>query len=115
MKMKKKWWIIIAVVAVVACLGYLGFSVFQRTLPPAAADSVTETAVVERSTIRVSIDGSGSLAPADEVALAFPSGGEVAEVSVAVGDVVPGWTMPMHNSRSPMRSCRWRRPSSTWR
>jgi HlyD family secretion protein len=86
--MKKKWWIIIAVVALVACLGYVGFSAFQRTSQQAMADSVTETAVVERGTIRVSIDGSGSLAPNDEVALAFSSGGEVAEVLVQVGDVV---------------------------
>jgi HlyD family secretion protein len=86
--MKKKWWIIIAVVALVACLGYVGFSAFQRTSQQAMADSVTETAVVERGTIRVSIDGSGSLAPNDEVALAFSSGGEVAEVLVQVDDVV---------------------------
>ena len=36
----------------------------------------------------MTIDGSGSLAPNDEVALAFPSGGRVAEVLVAVGDRV---------------------------
>ncbi len=88
MKMKKKWWIIIAAVAVVACLGYVGFSALQRTAQQATAASATETAVVERGTIRVSIDGSGSLAPNDEVALAFSSGGEVAEVLVAVGDEV---------------------------
>jgi HlyD family secretion protein len=86
--MKKKWWIIIAVVAVVACLGYVGFSVFEWTARPVAADSTTETAVVERGTIRVSIDGSGSLAPNDEVALAFSGGGEVTEVLVDVGDAV---------------------------
>jgi HlyD family secretion protein len=86
--MKKKWWIIIAVAAVAVCLGYVAFSAFQWTLQPAVADSATETAVVERGTIRVSIDGSGSLAAGDEVALAFSSGGEVAEVLVAVGDVV---------------------------
>ncbi|MBN1812696.1 MAG: efflux transporter periplasmic adaptor subunit, partial [Anaerolineae bacterium] len=60
--MKKKWWIIIAAVAVVACLGYVGFSALQRTSQQAMANSATETAVVERGTIRVSIDGSGSLA-----------------------------------------------------
>ena len=43
---------------------------------------------MERGTIRVSIDGSGSLAANDEVALAFSAGGEVAEVLVEVGDVV---------------------------
>jgi HlyD family secretion protein len=86
--MKKKWWIIIAIVGVIVCLGYVAFSAFQRASQRAMADSVTETAVVERGTIRVSIDGSGSLAAGDEVALAFSSGGEVAEVPVEVGDVV---------------------------
>jgi HlyD family secretion protein len=87
--MKKKWWIVVAIVFVVACLGYAGFSVLQGgAAQQAMADSATETAIVERGTIRVSIDGSGSLAPDDEVALAFSSGGEVTEVSVAVGDAV---------------------------
>jgi HlyD family secretion protein len=52
------------------------------------ADSGLETAVVERGTIRVTIDGSGSLAPNDEVALAFSSGGEVTEVTMEIGEVV---------------------------
>jgi RND family efflux transporter MFP subunit len=43
---------------------------------------------VERGTIQVTIDGSGSLAPNDEVTLAFSAGGDVAEVLVEVGDVV---------------------------
>jgi HlyD family secretion protein len=86
--MKRKWWVIIAVVAVVACLGYAGFSVLQGgATQQAMADSATDTAVVERGTIRVTIDGSGSLVAGDEVALAFSSGGEVAEAPVEVGDV----------------------------
>ncbi len=88
--MKKKWWIIIAVAIVVVGLGYVGLSVLQgASTRQALADSAAETAVVERGTIRVAIDGSGSLAPNDEVALAFSSGGEVVEVLVEVGDVVP--------------------------
>jgi HlyD family secretion protein len=87
--MKKKWWIIIAIVVVVVCLGYAGFSLLQGTSTgQAMADSAADTAVVERGTIRVTIDGSGSLVPNDEVSLAFSSGGEVTEVLVAVGDVV---------------------------
>jgi len=87
--MKKKWWIVIVVVAVVVCLGYVGFSVLQSgAAQQAMADSATETTVVERGTIRVTIDGSGSLAPNDEVSLAFSSGGEVVEVLVEVGDEV---------------------------
>jgi HlyD family secretion protein len=86
--MRKKWWIIVAVVVVIACLGYVGFNVLQNSAQQAMANSATETAVVERGTIRVTISGSGSLAPNDEVSLAFSSGGEVAEVLVEVGDVV---------------------------
>jgi HlyD family secretion protein len=86
--MKKKWWIIIAVVALVVCLGYVGISAFQWDSQQAMADSGAETAIVERGTIRVTIDGSGSLAPNDEVSLAFSSGGEVTEVLVEAGDEV---------------------------
>jgi Flp pilus assembly protein CpaB len=57
--MKKKWWIIIAVVAVVA-FGYVGYAVWQGgAAQQAMADSGLETSVVERGTIRVTIDGSG--------------------------------------------------------
>jgi HlyD family secretion protein len=70
-------------------LGYVGYNVLQGgATQQAMADSATETAVVERGTIRVTIDGSGSLAPIDEVALGFSSGGEVDEVLVEIGDVV---------------------------
>jgi HlyD family secretion protein len=87
--MRKKWWIIVAIVVAAVCLGYAGFSLLQGPLTgQVAADSTVDTAVVERGTIRVTIDGSGSLAPSDEVSLAFSSGGEVAEVLVDVGDVV---------------------------
>jgi len=88
--MKKKWWIIIAVVVVVACLGYVGVNALQRASAQSAVAETTaaETAVVERGTMRVTVDGSGSLAPNDEVTLAFSSGGEVVEVLVDVGDVV---------------------------
>ncbi len=87
--MRKKWWIIVAVV-MITVVGYAGFSVWQsfsarRAMLEASAE---ETAVVERGTLRVTVNANGSLAPNDEVALAFLSGGQVAEVLVEVGDVV---------------------------
>lgn len=87
--MKKKWWIIVAVVVVVACLGYVGVNALQGASARQAMveSTAAETAVVQRDTIRVTIDGSGSLAPNDEVTLAFSSGGKVVEVPVDVGDV----------------------------
>lgn len=87
--MKRKQWLLIVVLVVVACLAYAGLSAWRR---PSAAEvsleSAQEIAVVERGTIRVTIDGSGSLAPDDEASMAFASGGEVVEVPVEVGDVV---------------------------
>ena len=88
--MKKKWWIVAILLIVVAGLGYAAFS-FQQRMSAVQAEMEApagETAVVERGTMRVTVDASGSLAPDDEVTLAFQSGGQVAEVLVEVGDVV---------------------------
>ena len=49
--MKRKWWIVMAVVVVVACLGYMGYNTLQGgATPQVMADSAAETAVVERGT-----------------------------------------------------------------
>ena len=88
--MKKKWRIVAILLIVVAGIGYAAFGAWQRMSAQQAAPEAAagETAVVERGTLRVTIDASGSLAPDDEVTLAFRSGGQVAEVLVEVGDVV---------------------------
>lgn len=87
--MKKRWWIIALISVVVVGLGYAGLSVLQGgSANQVKADSATDTAAVERDTIRVTTDGSGSLAASEEVALAFSAGGEVTEVLVEIGDVV---------------------------
>jgi len=81
--MNKKWWIVTGVVVVVAGLGLTGCSSQQ-----AVAEEPAETAVVRRGTLLVTVEGTGSLAPTAEVALAFLSGGQVAEVLVEEGQVV---------------------------
>lgn len=88
--MKGRWWIVVVVVVIVACLGYAGVTLWQRLSGQGAAleAPAEETAVAERGTLRVTIGASGSLAPATEVALAFLSGGEVAEVLVEEGERV---------------------------
>ncbi len=88
--MKRKQWIIVAVIVLVACLAYAGISIGQSVSSgQAAAQAVgEETAVVTRGTLRVTVGGSGSLTPEDEVALSFRAGGRVAEVLVEVGDTV---------------------------
>ena len=88
--MNKKKWIIVAVFALLAGLGYAGFGVWQgiSDRQALAQAPVEETAVVERSTLRVTIDATGSLAPLSDVSLAFSSGGRVIEVLVEEGQQV---------------------------
>jgi HlyD family secretion protein len=83
----KKTWGVIGAIVIAGCLGLIGFGVFQQTASQAATGPV-EMATVQSGTIRVTVDGSGSLAPIGEVSLAFSSGGQVAEVLAAVGDTV---------------------------
>ncbi len=87
--MNKKRWIIVVVVVLLAGLAYAGYNLVQGAPSrSAAAQTSEESAIVERGTLRVTVDASGSLAPNDEVTLAFLSGGRVAELNVEVGDVV---------------------------
>jgi HlyD family secretion protein len=84
--MNKKWWIVAGVVLVVAGLGFVGWQSLSNQ--QAMAEEPVETAVVRRGTLLVTVEGTGSLAPTAEVALAFLSGGQVAEVLVEEGQVV---------------------------
>ncbi|MEA3310364.1 MAG: HlyD family efflux transporter periplasmic adaptor subunit [Chloroflexota bacterium] len=84
---KYVWWILAFVL--VAGLGYGGYRVYRSVTTPAATQSAAlKTVLVERGDLRAEVDASGNLAAAEEVQLSFASSGEVAEVLVAVGDVV---------------------------
>ena len=86
--MSKKWWIVISVV-VVGVLGFAGYQyIGDRREAIAEAQAEMETAVVERGTLRVTLDATGSLAPQSEVSLAFLSSGLVTEVLVEEGQQV---------------------------
>ena len=84
--MNRKWWIVGVVVVLVAGLGFVGWQSMSNQ--QAMAEEPVETAVVRRGTLLVTVEGTGSLAPTAEVALAFLSGGQVAEVLVEEGQVV---------------------------
>jgi HlyD family secretion protein len=85
--MNKKWWIVIGVVIVIG--GLLGWQFISgRGSATAEAQVSMETAVVRRDTLVVTVEGTGSLAPSSEVALAFLSSGEVTEILAVEGQVV---------------------------
>ncbi|MFQ6102272.1 MAG: efflux RND transporter periplasmic adaptor subunit [Anaerolineae bacterium] len=88
--MNKKKWIVVVAVVLLAGLGYGGYTVWQgfSTRSAAAQAPAEETAVVQRGTLRVTVDATGSLAPQSEVSLAFSSSGLVAEVFVEEGQQV---------------------------
>jgi len=86
--MNKKWWIVIAVVVI----GVLGFAGWQylggQQQARAEIREAMETAIVQRDTLRVTLDATGSLSPQAEVSLAFASSGQVTEVFVEEGQQV---------------------------
>lgn len=89
--MKKKWWMIVVILALVG-VGYSGYRLYGRLTTQqnvaVAAEVEQETVVVERGTLRVTVEGSGNLAPERELSVAFASGGKVTEVLIEVGDAV---------------------------
>jgi HlyD family secretion protein len=86
--MNKKWRIIVATV-VIGGLGFAGWQyVGSQQQARVEAQETIETAIVERGTLRVTLDATGSLAPRAEVSLAFSSSGLVAEVFVEEGQQV---------------------------
>ncbi len=89
--MKRKGWLWLMLLGVVG-IGVVGY-LFYRNLSGgraalAAQNGAAELATVERGTLRVSVEGSGSLAPQDEVVVSFKSGGKVTAVLVEIGDEV---------------------------
>jgi len=80
---------IIYIVIAVLVLSAGGFLIAkQQSAKAAANDLPTESAVVERGDLLVSVDASGSLTPLVEVSLAFTTGGRVDEVLVSDGQQV---------------------------
>ena len=88
--MKKRVLRLIVVVAVllVGAGGYFGYQRFLVPEEAVAAEPSLQTATVSRADIVISVDGTGEIVPAAEVAVGFQSGGLLAEVAVEVGDQV---------------------------
>ncbi|MBN2002793.1 MAG: efflux RND transporter periplasmic adaptor subunit [Anaerolineae bacterium] len=104
--MKKGWlWVLLVAVGIVTG-GYLLYrnGAGARTAALAASGGQDVT-VVERGTLRVSVEGSGNLTPQDEVAVSFKSSGKVVAVPVKEGDLVrAGDVLARLNDRSARRN-----------
>lgn len=83
----RKW--IIYIIIAVLILGAGGWFVSQRMAAGKATnDAPTETAVVIRDSLALTVEGTGSLGPVTQISLAFKSGGRLAEVLVTRGQMV---------------------------
>jgi len=81
-------WIIYLVVAVLI-LGGGGWLIMKRqSAQSAASNQATETAVVQRGDLSVTVDAAGSLASPTEFTLAFPVAGKIHEIFVSEGKTV---------------------------
>jgi HlyD family secretion protein len=79
--------ITVIVLLIVVALVYFGYYQFVGSNQATAAEGM-QTAVVERGTLRVSVDATGSVAPETRLELNFKSAGRVAEIMVEEGDQV---------------------------
>ena len=85
MKKKNIW--IVAVVVIIAALGFMGYR--QIAAKKASAEApTTETAVVVRGDLSVTVEAAGSLTPPTEITLAFPVAGKLYEIPVLEGQAV---------------------------
>jgi multidrug efflux pump subunit AcrA (membrane-fusion protein) len=85
--MNKKSILTVFIVVVIAALGFAGYQ--QIAAKRAATETpATETAVVERGDLSVTVEAAGSLTPPTEITLAFPVAGKVYEVAFVEGQAV---------------------------
>jgi multidrug efflux pump subunit AcrA (membrane-fusion protein) len=84
--MNKKNILIVSIVVVIAVLGFMAYRQVAAKKAAAVESSATETAVVERSDLSMTVDASGSIVPRAEIGLAFTTGGRVAETLVTEGE-----------------------------
>ncbi len=85
--MKKRWWLVVGSVVVLAVI-LLGYRVLSNAKNSAQAQVAPETVVVQRGTLLITVEGSGSLVPHQEVEVPFQAGGRVTEILVQTGDAV---------------------------
>ncbi len=86
--MNKKNILVVSIIVVIAVLGFMAYRQVAAKKAAAVESSATETAVVERGDLSMTVDASGSIVPRVEIGLAFTTGGRVAETLVTEGEQV---------------------------
>jgi RND family efflux transporter MFP subunit len=84
---KKAFWIALSVL-LVAIAGSFAYYKLTYASTPATTESALQTAVVRQGDLVIYASGTGTLVAADEVDLAFKTGGQMTDISVEVGDQV---------------------------
>lgn len=85
--MKRRTWIVLGVVALVAIIA--GVFVWQSmNARPTASAAAVQTTTVQRGSLVATINAAGNVSAINEVALPFQTSGRVANVNVQVGDTV---------------------------
>ena len=87
MKITRKWAIILLVLLAVGVGSYLTISQISGSAE-SVEDAPLQTAVVRRGDIIISVEGSGTVYPAEEANLKFGVSGVLAELLVEIGDHV---------------------------
>lgn len=83
----RKWTLYIVIAALI--LGGGGWLILQhQSANSAPSHQPTETAIVQRGELSVTVEAAGSLAPSTEFTLAFPVAGKVYEMPVVEGQTV---------------------------
>lgn len=85
---KKGFWMGLVVVGLLAVAGFFAYNQFYQPTEVEAEEAPLQTAVSSRGDITISATGAGTVIPASEMALTFPTVGVLEELNVSVGSEV---------------------------
>jgi HlyD family secretion protein len=85
---KRRTWLIIVGVIVILGAGYAYYAISSASEAAADEEPELQTTAVRQGDLTISATAAGTVIPATEVQLSFPTGGTLAELLVGVGDEV---------------------------
>ena len=85
---KKGFWIGLAIIGLLAVGGYFAYNQFYQPAEVEAEEAPLQTAVSRTGDITISATGAGTVIPASEIALTFPTAGVLEALNVQVGSAV---------------------------